>query len=116
MNNNVLEYVAAYFNMQEPQLGTATKPLSCYILSHDREFIKKFMKEKGYALEHEDKDWMRFKGYCEYWVWYEKRHWEGKTKGKRFDKVIIDRNISEEEFCNLMADDSLKRCFSMEII
>lgn len=117
MNNNVLEYMAAYFNMQEPQrLGTATKPLSCYILNHNREFTKEFMKERGYVLYHEDKYWMRFKGCYEYWLWGEERHWEGKTRGKRFDKVIIDRNIPKEEFCNLIIDDSLRRCFSMELI
>lgn len=112
----ILEHYKNYFNNQKGQAyPCGNQIVTCAIITHDVELAERIMEEKGaISLRRFSHTERRWKLNNENWLW-KLNMVNGQSRGYRFYKVIIDKNLSKEEiekviiFCNIY-------CCSFEVI
>lgn len=117
MNQNILEYMAAYYNMQDIELNdNPNARFKCVVLSNDIEFVNKVAETHEWNKVHEDCFATLWEdGRCQ-WEWRPRGWGETMAMGQRFFKIIVDKEIDKESFCNFFSVANLNWCHSMEVL
>ena len=118
MNQNILEYMAAYYNMQEgpPEWFNKNNKFKCVILSNDACFVNKIATERAWVKIYEDAYSVIWEEGQYLWKWRPQGWGERTVMGQRFIKIIADKEIDKEMFCNFFSIANLNWCNSMEVL
>lgn len=111
MNLERLEYYSEYFNRQKDRKYSCS---ICAIITNDRNKAINLMKNKKIVKKIEREDYAAWLlDNEEQWIW---QRWDKHYLGRRFYKVIVDKNITDEVFDLLVLPCAACFCCSMEII
>lgn len=102
-------------NREGRQYPCGNQIVVCGIATQDRDKALSVMQDKGATLKVKSEERLEWRLNNEKWVW---TRWGYHTKGYRFYKMIVDKNIdmTRDEFCfSILAACDLY-CCSFEII
>lgn len=108
-----LEYYVEYFNRQEGRpYPISNQIVTCAIITNNRDKALSIMNKKGATIKRQTYNSIDWELNNERWIW---RIWNNNTRGYRFYKVIVDKDIDEELFRYAVVY-CASYCCSMEIV
>lgn len=111
-----LKRIAKYFNQQKgQQYPCSNQIVICGVITRDRDKALSIMQSKNAVLVKHGKNKLEWKFNNERWIW---THWGYNTRGYRFYKVIVDKNIdmTEDEFAFSILGSCGNYCCSFEVV
>ena len=112
MDREVLEQYAEYFNNQKGRpYPCSNQIVVCAVIIQDRDKALSVMKDKGSIITRNGNNKIEWQLNNERWLW---KNWNVDSRGYRFYKLIIDKDIDERMFRWATAHAGLY-CCSMEI-
>ncbi len=113
MDIKELEYYAEYFNKQEGRpYPISNQIVTCAVVTSDRDKALSVMNEKGAVIKKQTYNSIEWELNNERWLW---RIWNDGTRGYRFYKIIIDKNVHRGLFRYAVVK-CASYCCSMEIV
>lgn len=114
MNRKYLESYANFFNKQKGQAyPCSNQSVICGVIINDMDRAIAVMEEKGARMRLISSYRIEWELDNELWMWAD---WNKANIGRRFYNILVDENIDEEFFKEIVVPMCGMYCCSMEII
>lgn len=109
-----LERFRDYYNKQEGRAYPCSNQIvRCAIVVSDKDKAESIMKEKGATKVRELLHGIEWNLDNERWIW---RRWGENSRGFRFYKLILDKNVDDDLYLNVIRHCCANYCCSVELV
>lgn len=114
MQLKMLERFRDYYNQQEGQMYPCSNQIvRCAIVVSDKDKAESIMKEKGAVKVLEQSYGIDWNLGNEQWIW---RKWGESSRGFRFYKLILDKNVDDDLYLDVIRHCCANYCCSVELV